>query len=57
VVERPCGGHRFFKNSTSWSLAKVWLKWRPGGASRGKGRQPIGKVGEWVCGKLAHSRL
>jgi hypothetical protein len=45
------------KNSTPWSLAKIWLKWRPGGATRGKGRQLVGKVGEWVCGKPAPSRL
>jgi hypothetical protein len=38
-------------------LAKFWLKWRPGGANRGKGRQLVGKVGEWVCGKPAPLRL
>jgi hypothetical protein len=32
-------------------LAKIWLKWRPDGAIRGKWGQLIGKVGEWVCGK------
>jgi hypothetical protein len=47
VVERPRGGHRFCKNLTPWSLAKIWLQWRPGGATRGKGRQLVGKVGEW----------
>jgi hypothetical protein len=30
--------------------ARTWLNWRPGGATRGKGRQLIGMVGEWVCG-------
>jgi hypothetical protein len=35
----------------------LWLKWRPGGATRGKGRQLVGKVGEWVCGKSAPPRL
>jgi hypothetical protein len=38
-------------------VKKAWLKWRPGGATRGKGRQLVGKVGEWVCGKPAPSRL
>jgi hypothetical protein len=36
---------------------KFWLKWRSGGATRGKGRQLVGKVGEWVYGKPAPSRL
>jgi hypothetical protein len=38
-------------------LAKIWLKWRSDGATRGKGRQLVGKVREWVCGKPAPSRL
>jgi hypothetical protein len=38
-------------------LAKTWLKWRPGGATRGKWGQLVRKVGEWVCGKPAPSRL
>jgi hypothetical protein len=38
-------------------LAKTWLKWRPGGAIRGKWGQLVGKVGEWVCDKLAPPRL
>jgi hypothetical protein len=38
-------------------LAKFWLKWRPGRATRGKWGQLVGKVGEWVCGKLAPPRL
>jgi hypothetical protein len=33
------------------------LKWRPDGAIRGKGRQVVGKVGEWVCGEPTHPRL
>jgi hypothetical protein len=57
VVERPRGNHMFSKNSTPWSLAKVWLKWRSGGTTRGKGRQPVGKVGEWICDELAPPRL
>jgi hypothetical protein len=57
VVKRPRGSHRFLKNSTLWSLAKIWLKWRPGGATRGKWGQLVGKVGEWVCGKPAPPRL
>jgi hypothetical protein len=35
----------------------MWLKWRPGGAIRGKWGQLVGKVGEWVCGKPAPPRL
>jgi hypothetical protein len=35
----------------------TWLNWRPGGATRGKGRQLVRKVREWVCGKPAPSRL
>jgi hypothetical protein len=34
-----------------------WLNWRPSGATKGKGRQLVGKVEEWVCGKLAPSKL
>jgi hypothetical protein len=40
-----------------WLMAGTWLKWRPGGATRGKWRQLVGKVGEWVCGELAPPRL
>jgi hypothetical protein len=36
-----------------WLIARTWLKWRPGGAFRGKWRQLVGKVREWICGKLA----
>jgi hypothetical protein len=36
---------------------KIWLKWRLGGAIRGKWGQLVGKVGEWVCGKPAPPRL
>jgi hypothetical protein len=35
----------------------LWLKWRPGGAIRGKWGQLVAKVGEWVCGKPAPPRL
>jgi hypothetical protein len=38
-------------------LAKIWLKWRSGGATRGKWGHLIGKVGEWVCGKPVPPRL
>jgi hypothetical protein len=38
-------------------LAEIWLKWRPGGATRGRWGQLVGKVREWVCGKPAPSRL
>jgi hypothetical protein len=40
-----------------WLMAATWLKWRPGGATRGKGRQLVEKVGEWVCDKPAPPRL
>jgi hypothetical protein len=30
VVERPRGGHRFFKISTLWSLAKIVVKMETG---------------------------
>jgi hypothetical protein len=53
VVERPHGGHRFFKTQHFGLVIKTWLNWRPGGATRGKGRQQVGKVGAWVCDKLA----
>jgi hypothetical protein len=33
------------------------LKWRQGGALRGKWRQLVGKVGEWVCVKPVPPRL
>jgi hypothetical protein len=38
-------------------LAKTWLNWRPDWAIRGKWGQLVGKVGKWVCGKLAPLRL
>jgi hypothetical protein len=44
-------------NSKLWLIAGTWLNWRPGGAIRGKQRQLVGKVGEWVCGKPAPPRL
>jgi hypothetical protein len=44
-------------NSTFWLVVKTWLNWRPGGATRGKWGQLVGKVREWVCGKLAPLRL
>jgi hypothetical protein len=37
--------------------SKLWLNCRPGGAIRGKRRQLVGKVGEWVCGKPTPPRL
>jgi hypothetical protein len=57
VVERPHDGHRFFKTQHPGLITETWLKWRPGGATRGKGRQLVGKVGEWVCGKPAPPKL
>jgi hypothetical protein len=44
-------------NSNCGLINGTWLKWRSGGATRGKGRQLVEKVGEWVCGKSAPSRL
>jgi hypothetical protein len=40
-----------------WLMAGTWLKWRPGGATRGKRRWLVGKVGDWVCGEPAPLRL
>jgi hypothetical protein len=57
VVERSRDGRRIFYYSHLGLVAKTWLKLRPGGAIRGKWRQLVGKVGEWVCGKPAPSRL
>jgi hypothetical protein len=34
-------------NTKLWLIAETWLKWRPGGAIRGKRRQLVGKFGEW----------
>jgi hypothetical protein len=44
-------------NSKLWLIAETWLNWRPDGAIRGKRRQLVGNVGEWVRGKLAPPRL
>jgi hypothetical protein len=35
-------------NLKLWLIAGTWLIWRPGGVIRRKGRQLVGKVGEWV---------
>jgi hypothetical protein len=37
--------------SNSGLITITWLKWRPGRATRGKGRQLVGKVRKCVCGK------
>jgi hypothetical protein len=47
VVKRPPGGHKFFKTQHFGLLTKIWLKWRPDGATRGKWGQSVGKGGEW----------
>jgi hypothetical protein len=39
------------------SVSKAWLKWRPGATTMGKGRQLVGKVREWICGKSTPPRL
>jgi hypothetical protein len=44
-------------NSKLWLITGTWLKWRSGGAFRGKRRQLVRKVEEWVCGKPAPPRL
>jgi hypothetical protein len=44
-------------NLKLWLMTETWLKWRPGGATRGKERQLIGKVVKWVCGKPAPIKL
>jgi hypothetical protein len=57
VVERARGSHRFYKIQNFGLNVGTWLKWRPGGATRGKGRQLVGKVRERVCGEPAPPRL
>jgi hypothetical protein len=47
VVKRPHDDHRFIKLNTFGLVVKTWLNWRPDGATRGKGRQLVGKVREW----------
>jgi hypothetical protein len=44
-------------NLKLWLIAETWLNWRPDEAIREKRRQLVGKVGEWICGKSAPSRL
>jgi hypothetical protein len=44
-------------NSTLWFNCWNLVKMRSGGATRGKGRQLVGKVREWVRGKLTPPRL
>jgi hypothetical protein len=44
-------------NSKLWLIAGTWLNWRSGGAIRGKWRQLVGKIREWVHGKPAPPRL
>jgi hypothetical protein len=46
VVKRPRDGRRVTYYSHFGLVAKTGLKWRPGGAIRGKWRQLVGKVGE-----------
>jgi hypothetical protein len=57
MVERPRDGHMFFKTQYFGLITGTWLKWRSGGATRGKWRQLVGKVREWVCGKPTPPRL
>jgi hypothetical protein len=57
VVERPRGGHRFFKTQNFGLVDKIWLNWRPSEAIRRKQRQVVGKVGEWIRGNPAPPRL
>jgi hypothetical protein len=57
VTERPHDDNRFFKTQNFGLVVKTWSNWRLGGAIRGKWRQLIGKVGEWVCGKPAPPML
>jgi hypothetical protein len=44
-------------NSKLWLIVETGLNWRLGGVIRGKRRQLVGKVGEWVRGKPAPPRL
>jgi hypothetical protein len=57
VIKIPRDGHKFSKTQHFSLLTKTWLKWRPGGAIRGKWGQLVGKVEEWICGKPAPPRL
>jgi hypothetical protein len=57
VVKRPRDGHKFFNTQHCGLSSGAWLKWRSGGATRGKGRQLDGKVGEWVCGEPTPPRF
>jgi hypothetical protein len=47
----------FFNTQHCGLSTGAWLNWRPGGATRGNGRQLVGKVGEWVCDERAPPRL
>jgi hypothetical protein len=37
VVERPRGGHSFFKTQNFGLVVKTWLNWRQSGSLRWKG--------------------
>jgi hypothetical protein len=45
------------KNQNCGLSSGTRLKWRSGGTTRGKGRQLVGKVGEWVYSKPTSLRL
>jgi hypothetical protein len=57
VVERPRGGHRFFKAQNFSLVVKAWLNWRLGGTLSEKWRQLVGKIREWVCDKPTPPKL
>jgi hypothetical protein len=44
-------------NLKLWLIAGTGLNWRPDGAIRGKRRQLVGKVREWVRSKPVPPRL
>jgi hypothetical protein len=47
----------FFNTQHRGLSNEDWLNWRSVGATRGKERQLVGKVDEWICGEPAPSRL
>jgi hypothetical protein len=51
VVERPRGGHRFFKTQHFGLIARTWLNWRPDGALRWKVETAGWEGRGVVCGK------
>jgi hypothetical protein len=56
VVERPCGGHRFFKTQNFGLVVKTWLKLETGRGQLGGSVEPSeGKGGESAVAILRFS--